>query len=733
MLTKNKLPVIISFIFFLLFTTLLSWPVFFGKEVFFTGDNFDLLFPQKFFFREEILQGRVPLWNPYILSGTPYLADINLGTLSPTNLIYLLISPVEKAGSFLLAGELFLIGFVTYLLGRKYNLSQLAAVISGLTFMCSGVILHYCTNLAILNVIVYLPIMVLILEKALEKNSFQLLLFCGILFGLQIFSGHVQITFYSGLFLILLILLKKELSWRSKVKILLTIFSIGMGLSAVQIIPFWELARFTPRVNQGYDWATQGSLTLPDLVKFILPKLAWNFSGWVDFSAKVNLGYLGVIPFILFIISLFRSKGIWKNYRLICFISVILALGKNTFVYKLVYFLIPGISALKNPSQFSALYSFSGALLAGRGFDMLFKSTANSDLPQKNLNKLKAYLIISLLLFCLIVYLLTNISVLPTFLTFLNKFIHFPAKIYGALFKTSVFLINFLILLLLTLLFFVANSLRQTKKYFWSRTFIVVFIMLDLFLSTKAVLLTASVDSITPDNKIEQITREGKIDYKIYSIPPDQFPQEKIFFPSVEEQFAREKRELLLPNQNILKGYVSIDGYVSMAIAGYLNEFTSGVNTVTGLGKLDPLTIDYQKNGVKYILSQNKIPGFAKTPPVIYLVKNSRKRYYLEKGGEVFLIEGNFGKMVFQVINSQKNKFIFLDNYYPGWSVSIDNQEKTIEKFEEIYKSVAVEPGTHILQFEFKPTSLNYGIACSLLTMLLILWLVFKGPKNIYD
>lgn len=359
------------FLFFLTFTLLICLKIIFKNEVLFTGDNFDLIFPQKNFWVSELKQGRIPLWNPYILSGTPYLADINLGTFSPTNFIYLLINPVERAGSLLFVLELFLAGFFTYLLSRLYNVSETGSVISGISFMCSGIILSYVTNLAIFNVAVFIPIILYILEIAFLNRRIIYFILVGILFALQILSGHVQITFYTGLLIIFLTIFKKNLNFKQKLIILLIIFIIGFGLSAVQLLPFLEFTRFTPRIGQGYQWATQGSLTPVDLIKSTQPKFVWNFVSWVDFSAKVNVGYIGVIPFALFLIGLFSKDNKIKKWQVIAIISLVIALGSTTFLYKIIYYLIPGFSAFRIPSQALVIYSFTSCLIAGKGYDRI--------------------------------------------------------------------------------------------------------------------------------------------------------------------------------------------------------------------------------------------------------------------------------------------------------------------------------------------------------------------------
>ncbi|MET0152282.1 MAG: hypothetical protein ABW298_06710, partial [Candidatus Binatia bacterium] len=57
----------------------------------------DLLFftwPLKHFLHERLLQGEIPLWNPLLLMGTPYLANLQSGVFYPPSLLLLLPLPL---------------------------------------------------------------------------------------------------------------------------------------------------------------------------------------------------------------------------------------------------------------------------------------------------------------------------------------------------------------------------------------------------------------------------------------------------------------------------------------------------------------------------------------------------------------------------------------------------------------------------------------------------------------
>src|SRR5262245_30698889 len=74
---------------------------FLTEPSFFRGTDYvnDWL-PKQDYLRERLLRGELPLWNPYVGLGRPFLAAIDTGSLYPPNLLSVLLG--TSAGSLLL-------------------------------------------------------------------------------------------------------------------------------------------------------------------------------------------------------------------------------------------------------------------------------------------------------------------------------------------------------------------------------------------------------------------------------------------------------------------------------------------------------------------------------------------------------------------------------------------------------------------------------------------------------
>ncbi|HXI16332.1 MAG TPA: hypothetical protein VNM48_08165, partial [Chloroflexota bacterium] len=54
-------------------------------------DLFNYFFPGKVFAAEALWRGQLPLWNPGVFFGVPFLANVQMGVLYPPNLLFLLL------------------------------------------------------------------------------------------------------------------------------------------------------------------------------------------------------------------------------------------------------------------------------------------------------------------------------------------------------------------------------------------------------------------------------------------------------------------------------------------------------------------------------------------------------------------------------------------------------------------------------------------------------------------
>src|SRR3990170_3295005 len=73
-------------------TSVFFYPVFRGEVLFF-GDNLSLKLPNAIYAAERLKQGELPLWNPYLFAGLPFLADISTAVFYPLSFFFIFLDP----------------------------------------------------------------------------------------------------------------------------------------------------------------------------------------------------------------------------------------------------------------------------------------------------------------------------------------------------------------------------------------------------------------------------------------------------------------------------------------------------------------------------------------------------------------------------------------------------------------------------------------------------------------
>ena len=137
---------------------------------------------------DMILDGKVPLWNPYVGIGYPLSADSTHHIFSPLNLGFLL--PVVFWDlPFLVI--LWLAGFTTFLFLRNLGLNFIGSITGGLFYMLSGCFTWYLPNPNPF-VMFATPLILLTIDKTIQNRNPKYIILLSLSFGLSILGGHLH-------------------------------------------------------------------------------------------------------------------------------------------------------------------------------------------------------------------------------------------------------------------------------------------------------------------------------------------------------------------------------------------------------------------------------------------------------------------------------------------------------------------------------------------------------------
>ena len=382
------------------------------------GDPLNDFYPKISLINKLLKSGKVPLWNPFILGGTPLLATFQSAIFYPLNLIFTFFN-IGSAMTYSILLHLFLGGLFMFLFLRSLKLNRFSSFFGSLVFIFNNYIIGYLQWSVFIHTIIWLPLALFLVNKIIEKKEWKYSLFLGLVFGIQILAGELELFFYS-LFFIVCYLIFRIISTKEKDYIKLSfiflvavLFSICLG--AIHLLPAAEFANLSGR-EYSYSYVSATASSLPDLIKVIMPNFFGSETQNNYFGSKTYLEsgffYVGIITLILSIVALLivKNKIKWFFFG---FGALILLLVFKTHLYALFYYLIPGFSKFARIPRLSFLFIFNIAILASFGLNSLLNK-----IDKKSFKRLfkfnKILLIIASILFIFIILLIISKPLIET-------------------------------------------------------------------------------------------------------------------------------------------------------------------------------------------------------------------------------------------------------------------------------------------------------------------------------
>jgi hypothetical protein len=351
----------------------------------------------------EIEAGRgVPLWNPYLFGGVPYVAILPGPVFYPTTALYF-VMPLFRAIGWTFVLHTWLAALFAYFAARSLELDRSAAAVVGFAFMLTGflVSMNEAGHDGRMFTIVLIPLAFGLLERGLRSGHIRWFLGMGLVVACQIFTPHVQLMYYSSLALSLYALVRlvwiarAEGNWRPAGR-LFGFFALGFAAAALvgmaQLFPTLSLRGIAVRGGgqTGYAFASSWAMPPQELTGFVLPDLvgvgplqrgAGLATYWGSNPFKQHTEYVGIVTAALAIIGLTgwrrdRRIGLIGGIALLC---VLFALGAATPIHRVAYYLIPMVKEFRAASMMLGPASLFIALLAGFGWQRVLDVRDDAD------------------------------------------------------------------------------------------------------------------------------------------------------------------------------------------------------------------------------------------------------------------------------------------------------------------------------------------------------------------
>lgn len=713
------------------------------------------LYPWKQFSVEEIKRSSFPLWDPYVFSGTPHFASLQSGTLYPVNVLFFVLPFVDAWTIYIILQYVFLFTF-SYLYLRTIGLQKLSALFGAISF-------SFCSFLSVWgeygnfgHSLAFLPLALLSIEKILKQKKWYWYVFLIASFVLSTFAGYIQFTLYMYLFSGFYVAAKFFTEKKRSISVYFSIvlcFVAGLLVSAVQLLPVFELVSLSLRSNYSYTDLTERLLPIESLVTLIVPDFFGNPATGNYFlkggSILERAMYIGFWPILFAILSLFTKRTFYKMFflfaALLSFVSC-LSLPPVAYVHSIgIPFLSTGI-----PTRILALFSFCVSVLAAIGFNYFFFES-----------KKKKKLIIVVTCFCAALALLwaatfivnnPNLLIsrrnllLPTVIFVTGAFfllIKFPKKLTASV-------VIFLTVIDLFYSFQKFNSFVP-KSFVYPKTTIVAelqktqginrswgygnayidanFPLVDKNYSTEGYdalfskrygeFLSASENGKVPSLVPKSVANVFK-GYGVNELKENPYRERALNLSGVSillnkkedrgiDSAFDEKKYKLTWEENGWQIYTSVNVLPRAYLFGSYKKVSNSSDIIKTL---------YSKNFnyKKTVILESKISG--------YTIKQDNL-------AKVKIVSYEPNRVVLQT-SSKHDQIVFLsDNYFPGWKAYVNGVQTPIYRANYTFRAVPVKAGENTVIFTYSPLSFWVGFWVSLTSAVGIAVFVFILKK--YD
>jgi len=713
---------------YILFLTLplliLYFRVLIGKT-YLWDDALYLWYPYRHFAASSLSKGIFPLWNPYLLGGAPFQADIQSAIIYPFNLF---LTPFISNG--LLSSRMlqivtilhvYLGGVFMFFLMKKLLNHKFSAFSCSLIYIMLPQIVYRSVQPIVLESMIWLPLLFLIAIHLVKKRCWLFSVLGGVIVALNLFAGFPHFAFMSFSLVSVYIFsyaikdffIEKDVKSGSFLILQsVTMFAIGAGLFAVQLLPSMEFTKIATRaVGWNYNLATDVSFHPLRLINVFIPKFFGNVSPLVNdfwirtpyYSSWEMAIYFGMLPLAFAVYAFLRQRSFQiKFFAIAAVLSLWFAFGRYGFAYYLVY-LTPVFHKFRCPARFVYLFNFSMIVLAGYGIRDMSTNRVDKKLVKK--------ITIALLVFAFIIFLF----VIGLFKGVFNNYKSFDtARKYS--------FISLVIILVTVLIFFKFENFKRIK---YMPILLSLFLFLDLFLACFGVFEGPSKPEqfFAKNDAVRFFTRESGDFYRVNTRTKNM----GLVFPrSIGCVHRFYTLQGLMPLR--LLDYTSMKANVNQDIFQnlYNVKYSLGIRNGSPFFFENTDYLPRAKIYYNYLVEKEKEKVFKllNTGEFDYrntiILKNNPSLSKTPVSGEGFvrITEYKENSIILETKSEQSGILFLGEHYYPGWKAYIDDKEELIIKAFEAFRAIAIPAGVHKVKFVFKPVSFIRGRNISIVTLI---------------
>lgn len=700
--------------------------------------------------------GHLPFWNPDIYLGVPFLANAPSAVFYPANLLFL-IGGQPQLLTVSMVGHVALAGIFMYLFCRQaLDLSPGAALSGALALAGSGFAVGHSEQLNQGDALPWVPVIVLGLDQAYRQRDPRWAALLAVGLALEVFAGHPQIVYYTGLICgaWLLGLLIGERSVKG-LALVAAGTAAGLLVAAVQFLPTLELSRQSIR---------GGGLPLAEARGFGMPLHGVLAQYFPDYVSSINpewAGYVGMAATMFAVAGLVAAR---RDARLVALaiaaaVALLLAVSDSP-AFEIAYRFVPGIPLFRAPSRIVLIVVFALSALTAVGVDRVASPRAGwrAWIPAG------ATLALALASFSLV-------------LIAYKLHIHLPLESLFPDAPRSARIGGWIVLGLVASLMAILSRGHPTRL----RASLALLIGVELWITAQPMnpMHPGTPSLYSPELRITSLLPDDRSPFRSLSVARPQDVDAPPLHLRDRDLYGR--RGIEHPDLTMRDSLASVDGYEGgvLPLQPYIDFrqllLAPGVANISNLpftyiqdqpvnkpllellgvrnvlfSNPDTLGIvlrsGYQPvaevDGVTVALDTAALPR-AQLPTAVHEVPSDREAMAalssggLDLRGSVTLSGtscGSAGGSVRLVSNEPEfvraetrlhraGLLVVTNSDYPGWSASVDGRPAAIGRVDGLLQGVCVPAGQHDVQLRFQPTRWDVAVGLSMAGVVLVILL----------
>ncbi len=365
----------------------LLWRVIFTARSFYWGDIMLYFQPMYAYAAKMLSGGKLPMWNPYVLCGQPFIGNPQIGMFFPAAILLPFgniwrVLNLETVLVLIGSG----IGLYSYLLEITRN--RLAALISATVWCGCGPVLGRIQFPPMFYAIALMPVGIWAVHRYVIRPCVNGWLWMVMASVLMILAAHPQVAYLEFSLYLTLPLAAGNLrlsNLRALYVGLLSALLASVVISSVQLLPVIELASQSSRQMLTLWAANRFHLDPPQLLCFLDPRFfgtprTGNYWGAGNFWEPDP--FVGWLPLILLTVSVWRlvagaidvpRRYVNRYWLLVSIFCVWAAVGAQGGLYNLLFYTMPGLAKFHDPARFLIPAALAISIITGLQLDDLAK------------------------------------------------------------------------------------------------------------------------------------------------------------------------------------------------------------------------------------------------------------------------------------------------------------------------------------------------------------------------